>query len=434
MHEQARQRRIGENQQFRDYRAVRRSGYWGTSLRIRKRVGQSAYQFTLRDVYVHAACVMRSNHKERLARVYRRGGVLLPEVNFITLHYCYFIFTSLLTGLILWGSATPFGSISFTDSFFLTASAMTEAGLNTVNLSTLNTWQQFMLFFLIIIGSAIFVSAFVVLVRVQSFEKEFDKVLKDRGPNLKARRSLSFRAGDVVGLRPRSLPGVPSPERHTAERQSFFGHADPPVLNHGPSAAARTRDKSYQLAGALSPHESENRSSNIDGVPNALGLTSPVSPLSLDRPDQGIAFRSDTIFQRSAHNVPEPMRHPLWYFTGEGVLAESPLRSRTTSRYRMETNGSGAALSITGDGKEPSGILPDYRGRNSTFHHLSYAEREELGGLEYRAVVLLSVLVPLYFVLWQLLGSLSLGAWVAQHRAATTRANGIDPWWTGAFK
>jgi len=64
---------------------------------------------------------------------------------------------------------------------------------------------------------------------------------------------------------------------------------------------------------------------------------------------------------------------------------------------------------------------------------LTNAEREELGGDEYKAVRLLSWLVPLYLVLWQLLSSISCGWWVAAHRAYLTRANGIGPWWTGVF-
>ena len=42
---------------------------------------------------------------------------------------------------------------------------MTEAGLNTVNLSELNTFQQFILFLLIMLGSAILVSIAVLQVR-----------------------------------------------------------------------------------------------------------------------------------------------------------------------------------------------------------------------------------------------------------------------------
>jgi Trk-type K+ transport system membrane component len=71
--------------------------------------------------------------------------------------------------------------------------------------------------------------------------------------------------------------------------------------------------------------------------------------------------------------------------------------------------------------------------RNSQFHGLSDAEREHLGGCEYRAIQLLSWMVPLYFVLFQLLGCLGIGAYVANNRADTARRNGLDPWWVGSF-
>lgn len=39
-----------------------------------------------------------------------------------------------------------------------------------------------------------------------------------------------------------------------------------------------------------------------------------------------------------------------------------------------------------------------YVGRNSAFHNLTIAEREKLGGLEYQAVSILSIIVLLYFI------------------------------------
>jgi hypothetical protein len=45
--------------------------------------------------------------------------------------------------------------VRYVDSLYLTVSAMTLAGMNTVNLSTLNTFQQVLLFFLIMSGSAV---------------------------------------------------------------------------------------------------------------------------------------------------------------------------------------------------------------------------------------------------------------------------------------
>jgi len=53
---------------------------------------------------------------------------LIPKINFITIHYAYFIFTALMASLLLWGSATPFRSLTYKDALFLAVSAMTEAG------------------------------------------------------------------------------------------------------------------------------------------------------------------------------------------------------------------------------------------------------------------------------------------------------------------
>lgn len=76
---------------------------------------------------------------------------------------------------------------------------------------------------------------------------------------------------------------------------------------------------------------------------------------------------------------------------------------------------------------------PDYLsqhtiGRNAQFYGLSRAEREHLGGVEYRAITLLAYVVPIYFVLWQLLGCLGLAAYMAYNKADVALENGINPW------
>lgn len=59
----------------------------------------------------------------------------LPPVNYITVHYAYFIVIGLVATLIFWGASRPVLSIGFWDSMFLAFSALTSAGLNTVNIS-----------------------------------------------------------------------------------------------------------------------------------------------------------------------------------------------------------------------------------------------------------------------------------------------------------
>lgn len=65
--------------------------------------------------------------------------------------------------------------------------------------------------------------------------------------------------------------------------------------------------------------------------------------------------------------------------------------------------------------------------RNSQFYNLDEDERERLGGVEYKAIHFLSIIVPLYFILWQLLGCLGIGAYVSNNRADTARKNGLNP-------
>lgn len=68
-------------------------------------------------------------------------------------------------------------------------------------------------------------------------------------------------------------------------------------------------------------------------------------------------------------------------------------------------------------------------GRNAQFHDLTRAEREHLGGVEYRALTFLSILVPVYWILWQLLGCIGLAAYFAHNNARFPLENGINPWY-----
>ena len=67
-----------------------------------------------------------------------------------------------------------------------------------------------------------------------------------------------------------------------------------------------------------------------------------------------------------------------------------------------------------------------YIGRNSQFLHLTEEERRKLGGIEYDAICLLSWVVPLYFVLFQLIGVLGCGAGMQINLPDTARENGIS--------
>lgn len=71
-------------------------------------------------------------------------------------------------------------------------------------------------------------------------------------------------------------------------------------------------------------------------------------------------------------------------------------------------------------------------GRNSAFVDLSEEQREELGGIEYRALKLLAVVLVTYFVGFHLLGMIILLPWMVNdpRYADQMRAVGVSPvWW-----
>ncbi|KAK1999115.1 cation transporter [Colletotrichum falcatum] len=264
------------------------------------------------------------------------GGLrsLLPPLNFITLHYAYFIGTTLLASVVFYVSSSPRGSIGYVDSLFLVVSAMTEAGLNTVNLSEMTVWQQVMLWLLIIVGSSVWVSIWTVLARKHVFEKSLREVVQ---------------ASDE--------------ERHQQQHQQ----------QHGRDAAAPRAKGGASLTGVMEM----GTSGHARAVGHRVAIAAP-----------------ETLTRRSTHSASSSTR---------------PARPW---------------LSFLSSAKE---------GRNSQFHSLTASERSRLGGHEYRALRLLAVAVPAYSVLWQVLGSLALGAWVANNMPAVATSNGANPWWAGIF-
>ncbi|KAI9370996.1 cation transport protein-domain-containing protein [Aspergillus egyptiacus] len=106
----------------------------------------------------------------------RRITPLLPPFNFLTLHYAYFIIVSLISSLIFWGVSTPSRSVAYIDALFMCVSAITGAGLNTVEASTLSTFQQVIMFVLLLLGHAILISITVLHVRKRAFRRKFDGI------------------------------------------------------------------------------------------------------------------------------------------------------------------------------------------------------------------------------------------------------------------
>jgi hypothetical protein len=59
---------------------------------------------------------------------------------------------------------------------------------------------------------------------------------------------------------------------------------------------------------------------------------------------------------------------------------------------------------------------------------LSKKERCEIGGVEYRAIRLLCWIVPVYMVMWQLLGCFMVSLYIGPRKGEVSKADGVNPW------
>ncbi|KAJ5551984.1 hypothetical protein N7461_006682 [Penicillium sp. DV-2018c] len=311
---------------------------------------------------------------------------ILPPLNFLTLHYFYFIATCLTTSVLFYLTSTPWRSVSYVNSIFMCVSAMTGAGLNTMDLSTLNSFQQAILFVLLILGHAILISLTVLLVRKKAFEAKFKGVSDARERERSTRRSLAVNSQVM--------------DRASAQRSTGFDLPGDSTERQGPESLPKTsvsvNEAPREPSGGDEHCWIEDDQVTIGGSPSRLHHHHRVFPMA------GIGARLD-LNNHPRDATPTFVEDKLSGF--KGII-------RGTQKYMAS-----------------KGLIS----RNSQIHGLTAAEREELGGVEYQAVSFLSVIVFLYLVLFILFGVIGLGCWLEANHPAVARTNGLSPFWTGAF-
>ncbi|KAH7321426.1 cation transport protein-domain-containing protein [Stachybotrys elegans] len=336
-------------------------------------------------------------------------------INFITIHYTYFTLTCVVSSLVFWGSSQPFRSVSYTDSLFLVTSAMTSTGLNTRNLSEMTTWQQIILWFLMILGSPIWVSFWTVIVRKHAFEQRFDDIVeaeremrkrqaaKNSGA-MTLRRALPFRKNVTEPPADNVLPGLGSKQKERdgslMAEPTDLGMLGPPArrIISAPTGTPRAPFKEYDSS--------------------TSATTTQEAPAVADIGRGHIVF-SDTA------------KPP----NGASPSAYTHENSLFPRRYRPSSSSSDTDSDASED------FMYHWRkilhkekvGRNGQFYDLTSDERERLGGCEYRALKLLAFTVPMYAFLWQLIPCIALGAWMVVHRPNRESTDGVNAWWVGIF-
>lgn len=312
----------------------------------------------------------------------------LPPVNFITMHYAYFILTGLVFAGIFYGLSSPTNSVSFIDSLFLVLSAFTTSGLNTVDISQLSTAQQVIIALMMVLGSPVFVSIFTIWLRARVFEKRFEDIVEaERNRRIKKTGTIVGMAGAMIGL-PVMSSFKASKRKAKKGRHERKAEAD-----------------AFQLSGFKSREKGHDRSqsqiTNQEAAPSSM----------LEPIEEGQKLDVST-------SSAEPL---------------SPKSNATTRRRPFSRDDGRQSISEGFDFRTFIHENKKSVGRNGQFFDLTEEQREYLGGVEYRALKVLFTIVCVYFVLWQLLGSITLGAWLYVHSQSITAVNSQNSWWAGIF-
>lgn len=360
--------------------------------------------------------------------------VVWREANFFRIHLSAFVFVPLIFSGIFYASNGRF-HIQFIDSLFLCYSSMTDTGLSTVNLSTLTAWQQVILYLLMMLGDTTFISWLMVMTRKHYFKTQCIYVASHRPVRHRSRASLlasisrpvrAFQNQDVVPPRKTSPiqaqevditkgPTIEITEKNS-EQQFAFDSASNPDANVAVFSSSPTP---FSI-----PLPSSHPPSHLELIEEA-SVTSP----DVLRQRRVLTFREEDPYPRlspsvlsKAQNTSEILpsgnkRDPgFGGFPGPIDLIHQLFKRAAPLTYsRLKRTITIPSVTTLEEKKTPwlnfSGLVV---GRNSNFRTdtLTSEQIQQIGGTEYKALEMLSWMVPAYFVCIQLIGFLVFAPWL----------------------
>ncbi|KAL2783101.1 cation transport protein-domain-containing protein [Aspergillus keveii] len=340
------------------------------------------------------------------------------HLNFILIHYIYIISTILITSIIIY----PGSDLKYIDALFFSAGAATQSGLNTVDFNLLHTYQQVILYCVTMLTTPIFIHTAVVFIRLYWFEKRFQHVVRN-ARSLRSTRSrpqtinedghLHFHSQGGSGINGRPIVVLHS----TRERGTSGNLPKPPEESYSHSISPTSSASS-------APHPERNKAHLNTAVNHDFGNL-PIPQLS---PGHHIAFLEKQRKDRGALRIPSPRDYDRGDAKEEGD--PSPLAQPLTRKPTF----TGVFRSLTQEKGRPT--LPYLSwdatvGRNSNFIDLTEEQRNELGGIEYRSLKTLAVVLILYYGLFHIFGIICLAPWIMEtHWGEVVKEAGQGrPWW-----
>ncbi|KAI4669654.1 uncharacterized protein J4E88_009936 [Alternaria novae-zelandiae] len=309
-----------------------------------------------------------------------------PPINFITLHYAYILSFGILALIIIY----PYGNLSAIDAYYFGVSASTESGLNPVDVKALKTYQQIFVYITPIVTNLGFINVLVVVVRLRWFKQKLKGIAAAHSRPKSLQLSMSRAQTTDNTADTRKIEEGLTGETTVSEKQPV---ATADESNDQPSAPAPR----ITFAPDPRPHVNEKGALYVPG-PRERDNGEHITSLSDDDDDDDDEDRIKPVAESS-----NPLRR-----------LRSETRSMNTRTMSKATSVDRAVSSIFVLGSTASGARrsEDKPARRTPTIDLSSMTREELGGVEYRALqVLLKVTIG-YFVGLHTLGVVCLLPWI----------------------
>lgn len=238
----------------------------------------------------------------------------------------------------------PNGNIKYIDALFLGSGAATQSGLNTVDINTLNTWQQLVLYFVPMATNPITVNSFVVFLRLYWFEKRFQHIALEAK---KGRRSIA-----------KTISKARTDERDISQEEMGVNGRDIVVMhkstrpNGMTNGAATPGNLEEFIEREKSMNEEAKARSSSDTAGTSKGQSSgyesdPKSASPIPKAQTQIKFADQV--KRSNGEADEPLRMPVPRSHEEHIAI--------LERQRKQDDG--AVLRIPGPRDADAGIDPE---------------------------------------------------------------------------
>ncbi|KAB8227059.1 cation transport protein-domain-containing protein [Aspergillus alliaceus] len=303
-------------------------------------------------------------------------------------HYFYIIVWVFIASIALY---IP-GGLSFIDALFLASGAATQTGLNPIDLKDLRLSQQITLWLVPMVTNVVFLHSLLVLIRIYWFRKRFKSAIRDakavcHSQRQRMNQSLEHEARRPIGL---NRTTTDTSNATTTVFESDGEDEEQPLLPSSDDG----------ISPRTSPHTRDEQSSGGYQTfkPAAIGPTSP----------------------------------RITFFESDRDYEARQKRRSSFSRRRSFTEAINEAFPPLDGPTMPA--LPSLMWQHSIASYSDWDEdqKDELGGIEYRALKTLMVILVCYFVAFHLLGVVLFIPWIMADSkyGQMVKDMGLNrPWW-----